>query len=222
MNYLFSGLLRVQSSLRVIPPSFTSKNTFFTSALSKCFQDLYVQTRFFHSKLTLIICFPFAYRYIRSENKYGAGGGDNKYGGSSGGSRFDGGVARRNDRFSGRVDKNNSQGGGRRSNFDDQQLKRIQWNQETLTPLKKDFYRPSMVGRSRQEVEHFLKKNEITVKGREVPETIFEFTECGFPSFITGEMTRQGFTSPTVIQAQGTFISFDLVLHHILIHFLLD
>lgn len=62
-----------------------------------------------------------------------------------------------------------------------------------------------MVGRSRQEIDHFLKKNEITVKGREVPETIFEFTECGFPSFITGEMTRQGFTSPTVIQAQGNY-----------------
>lgn len=76
---------------------------------------------------------------------------------------------------------------------------------ETLSPLKKDFYRPSATAtnRPRSEIEQFLSKNEITIRGRNPPTTIFEFSELGFPSYITTELTRQGFTKPTIIQAQS-------------------
>jgi ATP-dependent RNA helicase DDX5/DBP2 len=37
--------------------------------------------------------------------------------------------------------------------------------------------------------------------GRDIPAPIFEFHECGFPSYITTEMARQGFVTPTVIQS---------------------
>lgn len=90
-------------------------------------------------------------------------------------------------------------------NLDEQVLKRINWTQETLAPLRKNFYKPSTVvlERARAEVENFHRKNEITVHGREHPAPVFEFNEVGFPSYVTGEMTRQGFTTPTVIQSMA-------------------
>jgi superfamily II DNA/RNA helicase len=119
----------------------------------------------------------------------------------------DGGIARRNDRFNGRVDKN-GYGSARPNNkngLDEQILKRINWNQETLSPLKKNFYKPSpnVVDRARAEIEGFHRKNEITVHGRDAPSCCFEFHEVGFPSYITSELTRQGFTAPTVIQSSS-------------------
>jgi ATP-dependent RNA helicase DDX5/DBP2 len=84
-------------------------------------------------------------------------------------------------------------------------LKRINWSQETLAPLRKNFYKPSasVLARTRAEIDAFHRKHEITVRGLEAPETIFEFSEIGFPSYITTEMTRQGFKQPTVIQSQS-------------------
>ncbi|CRL02747.1 CLUMA_CG015882, isoform A [Clunio marinus] len=137
--------------------------------------------------------------YIRSENQRGGYGG-----GRSGG---DSGIARRNDRFNGRVEKNGYGGAGGRSknSLDEQQLKRINWSQEQLTPLRKNFYKPSssVTARSRADIESFHQKHEITVRGRDAPSTVFEFNEVGFPSYISTELSRQGFKQPTVIQAQA-------------------
>lgn len=116
---------------------------------------------------------------------------------SRGGSGMGMGI---NKRFNGRVDKPN---GRSKSSLDEQQLKRVHWNLEQIAPLKKNFYRPNDVQRSRTEVEAYLRKNEVTVNGRNVPETILDFNEVGFPSYITSEMVRQGFKEPTIIQAQG-------------------
>lgn len=103
-----------------------------------------------------------------------------------------------NRRFDGRVDKPRN-----KNSLDEQQLKKIHWNLEQLAPLKKNFYRPNDVQRSRTEIESYLRKHEVAVNGRNIPETILDFHEVGFPSYITSEMVRQGFKDPTVIQAQG-------------------
>jgi ATP-dependent RNA helicase DDX5/DBP2 len=89
--------------------------------------------------------------------------------------------------------------------LDEQQLKRINWSQETLAPLRKNFYKPSasVLARTRSELDSFHKKHEISVRGQDAPATIFEFNEIGFPSYITTELSRQGFKQPTVIQSQS-------------------
>jgi ATP-dependent RNA helicase DDX5/DBP2 len=84
-------------------------------------------------------------------------------------------------------------------------LKRINWSLEQLAPLRKNFYKPSasVIARSRAEIAEFHRKHEITVRGQEAPESIFEFNEVGFPSYVTTELARQGFKQPTVIQSQS-------------------
>lgn len=149
--------------------------------------------------------FFFFFRYIRSgESQGGRGGGSGGGYGRSGG--HDSGLGRRNDRFNGRVEKNGFGGGGRsKSSLDDQVLKRINWSQEQLAPLRKNFYKPSpaVTERARAEVEAYHRKHEVAVRGHDAPSTVFEFNEVGFPSYITTEMARQGFKQPTVIQASA-------------------
>jgi ATP-dependent RNA helicase DDX5/DBP2 len=84
-------------------------------------------------------------------------------------------------------------------------LKRVNWSAEQLTPLRKNFYKPSAgaIARSRAEIEAFHQKHDITVRGHDAPSTVFEFNEVGFPSYITTEMSHQGFKQPTVIQSQS-------------------
>ncbi|KAG5678017.1 hypothetical protein PVAND_007726 [Polypedilum vanderplanki] len=153
----------------------------------------------------------FCSMYIKSESRYGGAGNSNGFG-NSGSRSMNGngrdGIARRNDRFNGRVEKNGFGGMGssrQKNSLDEQVLKRINWNQETLAPLRKNFYKPSttVIDRARAEVDTFHRKNEITVHGRDNPAPIFEFHEVGFPSYITSEMTRQGFTNPTIIQSMA-------------------
>lgn len=92
---------------------------------------------------------------------------------------------------------------GNKSGLDEQVLKRINWNQEQLSPLRKNFYKasPGTQDRPRAEIEAFQRKHEITMHGRDIPTPCLEFHEVGFPSYITTEVTRQGFTTPTVIQS---------------------
>jgi ATP-dependent RNA helicase DDX5/DBP2 len=143
-------------------------------------------------------------RYIRSEGHRGGGSG---FGRSSGGYGDSGGIARRNDRFNGRVEKNGfgGMGGRNKSSLDEQQLRRINWSQETLAPLRKNFYKASAttLARPRAEIEAYQRKHEVTVRGHDTPTTIFDFNEVGFPSYITTELSRQGFKAPTVIQSQS-------------------
>jgi ATP-dependent RNA helicase DDX5/DBP2 len=89
--------------------------------------------------------------------------------------------------------------------LDEQQLRRINWSQETLAPLRKNFYKPSpsVLARSRAEIEAYQRKHEVTVRGHDTPTTIFDFNEIGFPSYVTTELARQGFKQPTVIQSQS-------------------
>ena len=41
------------------------------------------------------------------------------------------------------------------------------------------------------------------VKGRNVPKPVLTFEEANFPDYILSSLSKQGFTEPTPIQAQG-------------------
>uniref|UniRef100_A0A1B0GM31 RNA helicase n=1 Tax=Phlebotomus papatasi TaxID=29031 RepID=A0A1B0GM31_PHLPP len=84
-------------------------------------------------------------------------------------------------------------------------LRRVRWDTAALTPFRKNFYQPPMsaASRSSSEVDRYLQKNEITVKGREVPPPNLDFMDNGFPKYVVDEILRQGFSTPTAIQAQG-------------------
>lgn len=72
-----------------------------------------------------------------------------------------------------------------------------------MSPLRKNFYKPSpsVDARPRADIEAFQRKHEITTRGRDAPMPVFDFNEIGFPSYVTTEVTRQGFKEPTVIQS---------------------
>lgn len=74
-----------------------------------------------------------------------------------------------------------------------------------MTPFQKNFYRPfeTVVHRTPQEVQKYLNKHEITIKGHDTPAPILEFHEGGFPDYAMREIAKQGFEKPTAIQAQG-------------------
>lgn len=84
-------------------------------------------------------------------------------------------------------------------------LRRVRWDNVELQPFRKDFYSASetVVGRTEIDVQTYLNKNEISVKGDNIPPPCIEFVEGGFPSYVIDEISKQGFTRPTAIQGQG-------------------
>ncbi|EEB10489.1 DEAD box ATP-dependent RNA helicase, putative [Pediculus humanus corporis] len=84
-------------------------------------------------------------------------------------------------------------------------LRKPRWELSKLEPFKKDFYipHPDVEDRSIREIEEFRSINEITLRGKNVPLPIKHFREAGFPDYVLKEIKRQGFSEPTVIQAQG-------------------
>ncbi|XP_053680464.1 uncharacterized protein LOC128731374 [Anopheles nili] len=124
---------------------------------------------------------------------YGGSGGANGsggYGGGGGGSRFGGGGG------------NN---GNRRDKWAEAgTLQKIDWSKMTLAPFKKDFYREHSVvrNRSQKDVDRFLAKHDITLIGQ-CPKPITEFDEIDIPDYVMREIEKQGYKSPTPIQAQG-------------------
>ncbi|XP_058125738.1 uncharacterized protein LOC131281175 [Anopheles ziemanni] len=101
-------------------------------------------------------------------------------------------------------------GGGNGGSFDRQSqngknLRTLKWEPEDLTPFEKNFYQPSaaLVGMATSEIEGYLNKHQVTLKGREVPRPSIDFEDGGLPVYIMEELKRQGFSKPTAIQAQG-------------------
>lgn len=95
--------------------------------------------------------------------------------------------------------------GGKNQQQPGEHLRRVRWEEITLTPFQKNFYRPceSVLTRTPQEIERFHRKHEITTKGRDVPPPLLEFSEGGFPDYAMREIQKCGFDKPTAIQAQG-------------------
>ncbi|XP_058059403.1 uncharacterized protein LOC131210209 [Anopheles bellator] len=118
----------------------------------------------------------------------GFGGGGSGYGGG-GGSRFGGGA-----------------GGARRDKWSDaaMPLQKIDWSKISLAPFKKDFYREHSIVRNRspKDVDRYLAKHDITLVGQ-CPNPITEFDEIDIPDYVMREIEKQGYKSPTPIQAQG-------------------
>ena len=56
---------------------------------------------------------------------------------------------------------------------------------------------------SQDEVERYRNEKQMFVKGRGVPKLVETFQEASFPDYILSSISRQGFTEPTPIQAQG-------------------
>ncbi|XP_037046610.1 DEAD-box ATP-dependent RNA helicase 20-like isoform X4 [Bradysia coprophila] len=76
---------------------------------------------------------------------------------------------------------------------------------DKLDPFEKNFYVPhaNAVTRTEEEIADFRKKLEITVMGSSVPQPTQQLEESNFPESVMIEMKKQGFTTPTSIQAQG-------------------
>lgn len=107
------------------------------------------------------------------------------------------------DRFSGSNNRNQQSQPGER-------LRRVKWEDYSLTPFQKNFYSPceSVLLRTAQDIERFQRKNEITIKGRDVPPPLLEFYEGKFPEYAMREIQKCGFEKPTAIQAQGKIRKF--------------
>ncbi|TRY54933.1 hypothetical protein DNTS_020699 [Danionella cerebrum] len=84
-------------------------------------------------------------------------------------------------------------------------LRKKHWNLDELPKFEKNFYQesPDLARRSPQEVEHYRRSKEITVKGRDCPKPIIKFHEANFPKYVMDVIAKQNWTDPTPIQAQG-------------------
>jgi len=121
---------------------------------------------------------------IRSQGGGGGGGWDRGSGGGYGGG-------------------NNS-----RSGFAGDQLRAPAWSDEDLQPIEKNFYKPhtDVLNRSPSDVEDYRAENGITVtcpKKLDIPDPIQHFREANFPDYVNNILQKEGFDTPTVIQAQG-------------------
>lgn len=78
-------------------------------------------------------------------------------------------------------------------------------NFDNAPSFQKDFYKPSDLAVNRQphEVAALKAKFEITLAGRDSDtcRPIANFNEAGLPDFVMSEIGKQGFTTPTNIQA---------------------
>lgn len=81
-------------------------------------------------------------------------------------------------------------------------LRAIDWTKLVLTPFRKNFYKPpsTVLNQSQTDIQTFLKANEITLRGSELPPPNMEFHDEIFPDFVH-HLKRQGFVKPTAIQA---------------------
>eukprot|EP01101_Sappina_pedata_P000749 TRINITY_DN1093_c0_g2_i3.p1 TRINITY_DN1093_c0_g2~~TRINITY_DN1093_c0_g2_i3.p1 ORF type:complete len:619 (-),score=270.76 TRINITY_DN1093_c0_g2_i3:3-1859(-) len=147
------------------------------------------------------------------EDRYGSGSGSGSssggyggdrggYGGSSGGGYGGGGSG--------------GYGGGGGGGYGDaygkgsngielgSDLKNISWEMEKLPKFEKNFYteHPTIASWPQRDVEEWRQKNNIAVSS-DCPKPIRTFEEAPFPDYLMKEITKTGFSAPTVIQSQG-------------------
>lgn len=86
-----------------------------------------------------------------------------------------------------------------------QNLVRPNWDLVKLEPFEKDFNKlhENNQKRTLEEVIAWRLTMAITVNGQDVPFPHQEFAEANFSPAIQNELSKQGFTTPTPIQAQG-------------------
>ncbi|KAH8310741.1 hypothetical protein KR044_002825 [Drosophila immigrans] len=148
------------------------------------------------------------------DRRGGGGGGGSRFGGGGGGGDYHG---VRNGRIEKRRDDRGGGGGGsrfggggggfggdRRGGGNSQDLPMRPVDFSNLTPFKKNFYQehPTVANRSPYEVQRYRDEHEITVRGQ-AANPIQDFSEAYLPDYVVKEIRRQGYKSPTPIQAQG-------------------
>lgn len=86
-----------------------------------------------------------------------------------------------------------------------QNLVRPNWEAMTLEPFLKDFNKLHEINKTRtlEEVNAWRSAQAITVNGTDVPFPHQEFKEANFSPVIMNQLAKQGFVTPTPIQAQG-------------------
>lgn len=86
-----------------------------------------------------------------------------------------------------------------------QNLVRPNWEAMTLEPFSKDFNKlhENNKNRTLEEVLAWRNEQQITCNGQDVPFPHQDFKEANFSPTILSELTKQGFMTPTPIQAQG-------------------
>ncbi|KAM4583774.1 putative ATP-dependent RNA helicase DDX5 [Odontesthes bonariensis] len=86
-----------------------------------------------------------------------------------------------------------------------ERLRKKHWNLDELPKFQKNFYQehPDATHRPIQEIEQYRRIKEVTVKGRDCPKPIIKFHEAAFPSYVMDVISKQNWTEPTPIQAQG-------------------
>ncbi|KAJ2764315.1 ATP-dependent RNA helicase dbp2, partial [Coemansia linderi] len=96
-------------------------------------------------------------------------------------------------------------GGGRFGRSEPQELVKPNWNETELLRFEKNFYKesPAVAARSRQEVDEYRAKYQMTVTGNNIPNPITSFAEANFPDYVISEIEKLGFEKPTAIQSQG-------------------
>ena len=133
-------------------------------------------------------------------NNRGSGGRSGSFGGGRpGGGRGGGGAGRGSfaggNSFAG--DKNKQPGAS---------LRKPTWDSYSLVPFAKSFYNPhpDIVNASPRDVERYRHEKEITIcRGQNVPSPITDFACAGMPDYVQKEISKQDFSEPTPIQAQG-------------------
>lgn len=118
----------------------------------------------------------------------GGYGGGSYGGGSYGGDSYGGGF-----------------GGGDRMAALGANLHAVDWSAQGLPPFEKNFYQeaPSVTARSDADIAAYRQEKQMTIQGANVPRPIQTFDEAGFPEYITKELKKMGFDSPTPIQCQA-------------------
>lgn len=122
----------------------------------------------------------------------GRGGSGGGRGGGRGGGSFGGGAG-------------GSFGGDKRKQ-PGENLRKPSWDQFALVPFDKSFYspHPDILSANPRDVERYRHEKEITVmRGQNVPNPITSFELAGLPDYVQKEITKQNFSEPTPIQAQG-------------------
>ncbi|KAJ2699285.1 ATP-dependent RNA helicase dbp2 [Coemansia sp. IMI 209128] len=96
-------------------------------------------------------------------------------------------------------------GGGRFGRSEPQELVKPNWNETELLRFEKNFYKesPAVAARSRQEIDEYRAKYQMTVTGNNIPNPITSFAEANFPDYVISEIEKLGFEKPTAIQSQG-------------------
>jgi superfamily II DNA/RNA helicase len=94
-------------------------------------------------------------------------------------------------------------GGKRQSDQNDIVLNKPVWNQTTMKPFEKHFYResPSVINRPQSVLNDFLRTHNVTVAGDRFIKPIIEFKDLDIPSQITNKIYENKYTNPSPIQA---------------------